>query len=53
MQYNGKSFVFKERKIVPVEQHVKCKCDCIVKEKVRSQKYLIKRPNSGLFFKRV
>jgi len=31
LQYN-ETFTFKEKKIVTVEQHVKCKCDCVVKE---------------------
>lgn len=33
LQYN-ETFTFKEKKIITIEQHVKCKCDCIVKEKV-------------------
>ncbi|XP_027851555.1 vascular endothelial growth factor A-like [Aphis gossypii] len=32
LQYN-ETFTFKEKRIITVEQHVKCKCDCIVKEK--------------------
>lgn len=32
LEYN-KTFTFKEKKIITVEQHVKCKCDCIIKEK--------------------
>ncbi|XP_025201496.1 vascular endothelial growth factor A-like [Melanaphis sacchari] len=32
LQYN-ETFTFKEKKIITVEQHEKCKCDCIIKEK--------------------
>uniref|UniRef100_A0A2S2NK92 Platelet-derived growth factor subunit B n=1 Tax=Schizaphis graminum TaxID=13262 RepID=A0A2S2NK92_SCHGA len=32
LQYN-ETFTFKEKKIITIEQHVKCKCDCIIKEK--------------------
>ncbi|XP_050434472.1 vascular endothelial growth factor A-A-like isoform X2 [Adelges cooleyi] len=45
MQYNSDgAFQVKEKKTVTVEQHNKCKCDCIVKEKdcSSSQTY---RPN--------
>ncbi|VVC33744.1 Vascular endothelial growth factor, heparin-binding domain,Cystine-knot cytokine,PDGF/VEGF domain [Cinara cedri] len=31
LQYN-ETFAFKEKKIVTVEQHVACKCDCTIKE---------------------
>ncbi|NP_001280425.1 uncharacterized protein LOC100568518 precursor [Acyrthosiphon pisum] len=33
IQYYNGTFTFKEKKIITVEQHVKCKCDCVVKEK--------------------
>ncbi|XP_050544866.1 uncharacterized protein LOC126907542 isoform X2 [Daktulosphaira vitifoliae] len=43
MQYNSDgSFQFKEKKTVTVEQHTKCKCGCLIKEKDCNslQKYL-------------
>lgn len=41
-QYNGAGKLeFIGRKAVTVVQHLKCKCDCIIKPEVRSIKFLL------------
>ncbi|XP_066998880.2 platelet-derived growth factor subunit A [Anabrus simplex] len=30
---SGKKMQFRQKEIIPVERHTKCKCDCIIKEK--------------------